>query len=288
MSISTVINFCSSDYPFLRPCIESVRPFSSQILVPICDHFFDGKKEMRETLNAIYSENLDVQFLEFPFDKSKKIYGASYWHNFARLIASYFVVADYVLFIDTDEIADTSGVSKWLNTFPYQDYAMLRLLNYWYFRQSTIRATNWEDTPLLVNKNVLNGQLLMNERERAGMYDCNTNKKIRRVAGLDDKPLFHHYSWVRTKEQMVRKTTSWGHNKDRDWAYLIEEEFSRPFNGTDFVHGYEFEEVEPFVNIDLDQKPKLCSSYFSHVRKLSFQQTNKIDISLTYQIPVCL
>jgi hypothetical protein len=51
----------------------------------------------------------------------------------------------------------------------------------------------------------------------------------------------HHYSWVRTKEEMLRKVKAWGHTNDKDWNTLIEEEFSREFNGKDFVHGYNFE-----------------------------------------------
>ena len=40
---ATIINFCSNDYSYLRHCIDGVKPFSSQVIVPVCDHFFDGK-----------------------------------------------------------------------------------------------------------------------------------------------------------------------------------------------------------------------------------------------------
>jgi hypothetical protein len=46
---------------------------------------------------------------------------------------------------------------------------------------------------------------------------------------------------------MLKKTSSWGHKDDKNWKELIEEEFSRPFNGTDFEWGYEYDIVEqPF------------------------------------------
>jgi hypothetical protein len=57
-------------------------------------------------------------------------------------------------------------------------------------------------------------------------------------------PMIHHYSWVRTKEQMLQKVKAWGHNADKDWVSLIEEEFSRPFNGKCFVNNYSYEVLD--------------------------------------------
>jgi hypothetical protein len=56
--------------------------------------------------------------------------------------------------------------------------------------------------------------------------------------------LMHHFSWVRSKDEMLQKVDSWGHKFDKDWISLIHEEFSRPFNGTDFVHNYAYNIVE--------------------------------------------
>jgi hypothetical protein len=43
---------------------------------------------------------------------------------------------------------------------------------------------------------------------------------------------------------MLQKVSAWGHANDTNWVELIEEEFSREFSGTDFVHGYEYEIIE--------------------------------------------
>jgi hypothetical protein len=43
---------------------------------------------------------------------------------------------------------------------------------------------------------------------------------------------------------MLRKVKNWSHKNDRNWDDLIEEEFSRDFNGKDFVHNYSYEIVE--------------------------------------------
>lgn len=67
--------------------------------------------------------------------------------------------------------------------------------------------------------------------------------------GLDKKPLAHHYSWVRTKGEMLKKVETFGHKSDRDWVALVEKEFSHEFSGKDFVSGYEYETVEPYISI---------------------------------------
>ena len=73
-------------------------------------------------------------------------------------------------------------------------------------------------------------------------YDDVAGKGTAHAAGLDGQPLVHHYSWVRTKAGMLQKVRAWGHNADSgvDWAAKVEEEFSHPFTGRDFVHGDTF------------------------------------------------
>jgi hypothetical protein len=61
--------------------------------------------------------------------------------------------------------------------------------------------------------------------------------------------MFHHYSWVRTRDEMMKKVQSWGHKNDRDWVALVNEEFSAPFKGSDFVHGYKYKTVSPLFDI---------------------------------------
>lgn len=291
MKFGTIINFCSNDYPFLRHCIDAIQPVSEQIIVPVCDHFFDGKKEDRETLEHIYAENRDTQFIEFPFDLEKSSYSASYWHNLARMIGHFFLKKEieYVLFLDSDEIADTERLIEWQGKFPYCEYEALRLAGYWYFREARFQAMAWENTPLLVKREAVDGTLLMNPRERGGIFDCMQGLKKEKVLGLDAKPLFHHYSWVRTKEQLLRKVASWGHNWERNWTEEVEKEFSHPFNGVDFVHGYEFIEVAPFVCIDLMKRPsRRSSSHITNVRQLSHKDVMKIDMASHFHIPALI
>ena len=77
-------------------------------------------------------------------------------------------------------------------------------------------------------------------------------KKSAKTEGADGNPMFHHYSWVRTREEMLKKVKSWAHHKDRDWTSLVEKEFERKFNSqtdTCFVHNYKYVEVEPHISV---------------------------------------
>jgi len=256
--IATVINYCSNESPFLQPCIEQARLFSKQICVPVADHFFNGTPENMQKLQDAYATFADCTFLQFAFDsekipqKYKEIERPRVWHNIARCLAYAYLDADidYVLFLDADEIIDASRFQRWLDTNLYQEYKAMKLCNYWYFRDVCYQAATFEDSLLLVKKSALSKALLMHKDERDGVFDHIQGAKNRRVLGPDDKPMGHHYSWVRSQEEMLKKTESWGHSQDRDWKSCIEEEFSKEFQGKDFVHGYTFKKVEPFVQLD--------------------------------------
>ena len=73
------------------------------------------------------------------------------------------------------------------------------------------------------------------------------HRKLFKEPGLDDKPMIHHYSWVRTYKEMLKKVKHWGHTKDKDWTSLVHEEFKKDFDGTDFVHNYKYDKVEGYI-----------------------------------------
>lgn len=288
--IGVIINFCTNDYPFLNSCVDGVSPIASEIIIPVCDHFFDGKGEDKKILEHIYAELQGVRFFEFPYDFERSFYGSHssvYWHNLARMIGTFFLSKEieYVLFLDCDEVADPTKLFQWVNSFPYEEYEAIQFANFWYFRESHWQAIHLEATPLLMKKKAIDGQLLLNEGERGGMFELTKGNKIHKALSHDETPFFHHYSWVRTKEQLLSKVRSWSHSWERNWTELVEEEFSRPFSGTDFVHGYTFQQVSPFISIDLHQMPvHNLSPRLDHVRYLTHKDLIKIDISLTYQI----
>ena len=121
----------------------------------------------------------------------------------------------------------------------------------------------------------------MHPQERGGTFHLAAGNKMRKVTSMQKKPMIHHYSWVRAKEALLRKATCWGHRDERNWKELIEIEFSRAFSGSDFVHGYSFIEVEPYL------KPgsyPITGKNGSNVIYLSTSDIHKIDLELKFNV----
>ena len=251
MKVAVIINYCSNDYVFLKPCIDAVRPFASEIIVPYCDHFVDGSEENHEVLVKSVAENDGVEFVEFSYEPTMN----SRWHhNAARKvgITSVSTNPDYFLFLDTDEIVEADNFSKWLKLQQGNMLESYKLANYTYFRDVRYRCKTVEDSIILVHKELTTrDNLVFHPEERFGLWYYGFTKD--RMCMLEGKPFIHHYSWVRTKETMLKKVTSWGHNKDKDWVSLVHKEFEEPFRGKDviFGDGREYEIVEPYVDIKL-------------------------------------
>lgn len=237
--------------------MEEASRFSSQIIVPVCDHFFDGTPENRSLLEEIYKAFPEVQFVEYPFIPRKiskkllKSLSAHFWHSLSRLIAFQFLDEgmEYVLFLDADEIPDGCRFFEWFACGDVVNYAVLKMANYWYFREVIYQADVWEDSILLAHKRAITPSMLLHRDERDAIYHSISGQKQRKMVGVDGNPMFHHYSWVRTREEMLRKVKSWGHKSDRNWEVLVKKEFDQPFQGVDFVHQYRFKTVSPFFEV---------------------------------------
>lgn len=240
MRISTIINYCSNEKRFIDQCINSVLDFSTDVIVPVSTHLFDGTPENIENLQEDQARNPEAQFLIYNWQEGKP---ARYWHNYSRLIAARRIQAncDWMLFLDADEIIDTKLFKKFIPRLALDpSINSYKLANYWYFREPFYRANAIEDSIVIVRSEyACNIDLDDRHREREQFEFYNTPRNVM----VDNIPLAHHYSWVRTKEEMLKKVQSWGHNQDKDWISLVEEEFSRPFNGKCFVNNYSFEKL---------------------------------------------
>ncbi len=272
VKIATVINYCTTDHRFLRFCIEEVQKFSKQVIIPVCSHFFNGEPENRTLLDLSYQQHPDVQFVEFNYDEQPYgIYSpftpadedwSHYWHSTARYIGFHYVQdADYILFLDVDEIVEADRFIKWLKTFNVSEFAALRFSSYFYFRDPSNRAIDqFPLNALLVRKQAMDSpEMILDVLERKGLYDQIQGPKRSHLMGLDERPLVHHYSWVRTPEELRQKVRTWGHRHDQEWLQLIEEELKEPFRGIDRIHGFHYEKVELLHDILKD---------FSHVQRV--------------------
>lgn len=251
MKITTIVNYCSNEFQFIKDVVKSVAPFSSDVFVVMSDHLFSGEKETEEAIQsattAVHSGAPGADLIVFEYDHNITLAnGTRYWHNMCRWIGVNQMSkdTDYVLFIDADEEADSKKFLEWLSIHGDTPLPQtLKFANYFYFREKKYQAKVWEDSILLAaNDSYLYNPNVMFAMERDSIFSAGLTQ-ARNIVGLDGLPMFHHYSWVRTKEQMLYKVKNWGHNKDKDWTALVEEEFSRPFNGKDFVHGYEYNTI---------------------------------------------
>ena len=252
-SIATIISYCTNDFRFIGKCIAEAKVFSKQIIVPVCDHFFDGTLENRQLLEYTYAQHPDCQFIEFAYlpDRLYSRYHecspdspnwAIYWASTTRCVGLPYVdpSMDYILFLDSDEIVEGDQFLAWFRS--EKPFDAQRLAAYFYALRPTLRAKEILQAPLLVKKNTLAPLTLLNGFERAGVYAAHPGPKRWKVVRSNGLPFVHHYSWVRTKEECLRKTRTWGHRNDEDWEALIERAFSgdtRELFGTT----HEFEEI---------------------------------------------
>lgn len=266
-SIATIINYCTNDLAFISPNIRQAVKFSRQIIVPYCDHFYDGSPENQRLLQKSIRQNPEAQFIRFKYNPQTtrslwrgwqlllrylgrgRVFGPQYWICFARQLGYQAIKppVEYVLFLDADEIINGRKFLQWLNTNQYKQFNALKPSNYWYWRSPRYQATVWEDSPLLAKYSCLNKAVFLDHDERNATYHSLPLPKTRMVLGLDQKPMIHHYAWAKPKVNLLKKVACWGHTKDRNWKKLIQTEFSRPFNGTDFIYKRQYKIVKPFL-----------------------------------------
>ena len=248
--LGIVINYCTNDYRFSNVCIENALNISSNVIVSVSDSFFSGDLENQHLLNKTYKENPRAKFIQFNYNLAlTKRLAIRFWHNMSRWIGFHFLpdTVTHVLFLDVDEVLDSEAFKLWLSTVYITDYDAYRFGCYWYFRDPKYQATTFEMAPVLVKKELISPTSIFSNFEREGLLFKNYALDI---LSNNHKPMVHHYSWVRTKQEMIKKVLSWGHINDRDWVSEINQEFSHDFNGKDFVHGYEYKCVDPFFKIE--------------------------------------
>lgn len=242
--ISTIINYCSIDYRFINKNISECLKFSDKVIVPICDHLFDGTPEdfdvVDETVN-LFADEPNLHFVEYRWQENGD---AKFHHNLSRWMGLHVTETDYVLFLDADELIEGDVMLQYVNEQSYKHYDVGALKCYWYFREPIYRATNTEMAGVIYKKSLCTESMIFHKEERWAFRDHRKKLDIQEDVTYNGIVMCNHYSWVRSKEEMLKKVTAWGHSTEKNWLELVEDEFNRPFNGTDFIHGYSFETVD--------------------------------------------
>jgi hypothetical protein len=241
--LEAVILYSSNDSKFASACIESLLKLNIRVHVITYTHMWNGAIEdvdkLQKPLNQFVENTLFNQYsIEW-----EEGHSPWYWEGLGRYLGTQEVSdqSEYILYIDIDEIVDTEKFENWIISKDYQQHDALKLSTYWYWREPIYQAHQLEDSVVMLRTNIAK-QLPLQPGGRE-IYFNSTSNSIRSVGNED--PMIHHYSWVRTKEEMLNKVSNWGHTDDRkDWTLLVEKEFSSSFSGTDFLHNYQYRIVE--------------------------------------------
>jgi hypothetical protein len=291
MSITTVISYCTNDFRFLGKCIEESSRFSRQIIVPVCDHFFNGTPENPDLLHATYAKYPQVQFLEFPYSHDQ-LYPSyirfspqdkewtAHWNSLARLLGFYATSSDWILFLDTDEIVEGNRFHEAFESGMFDAYDAVRLACYYYVLKPYYRVTKVQNLSLFIRKKSLKPSFFYTRDERYGMYLLTPGKKEIGLRGLDQRPLIHHYSWVRPEVECIQKVNSWSHRLDKNWQEIVQELFCG--KGLSALFGTEVE-FEEFPEIYFDplavEIPTRCSQiHFPNVQTLTKKDFLRLEL----------
>ena len=245
MNIQAIIPFCCYDERYIYSTIDNILPVCNKVRVSYSQKLLGGDPEdldCVEKLKDHYKDNERVIFTEYSVPDDLHI---TQKHNISRNTLMDIAVKDnatHLFLVDADEVFEAAKLKHWLDSSFHPGKPCYSFLNYWYFRDITNQATAFERGPMLIKKELYNSSTRTGPERGAYLH-----RGYEIVSGEEGLPFCHHYSWAMTKEVMLLKVRNWGHMGDKDWTSLVEEEFSRDFNGTDFVHGYKYNKVTPYI-----------------------------------------
>lgn len=262
--IGTIIISCVDDFQFLEKLIPETLIFSSYISISIGDKRWNGEPEDHNKINNFIERFKSERVLFEIYDpivardfhlaknmRKKEMIPEAYARYIALNNIPNNYELDYILYLDSDEVIEGVKFKYWLDSNEYKNYEVMKLACYWYWRLPTLRARDYiEDSIVFIKRKHCHSFIIFDDLARTFFYIAINGNKNRMIKGLDGNPMIHHYSWVRTQEQMLKKVKSWGHKNDfGDIEYKVNHEFSHGFNGTDFLKNLQYEQVDNIFNI---------------------------------------
>jgi len=253
---SVIISYCSNEQIFLDSLLKECLKFSDDIVISYGSHLYDGTPEDIKHINEYKDKYPTIQFIEYKVDIKLDLYKQkgvkkrpiAYWHNLARFNGKcHLKKKEWVFIIDSDEIPEGVEVKKWLTNFKLDKKNCYKIANYWYYKYPTNQAKTIEDSILLIHYDYLNEFTMYGDLERDYIISSSGCILDRRIMGLDNKPIWHHYSFVRTKDGLKHKMKNWGHKDDFYDVEKIIDYINK--NDNDIIHNYEYIKVDNKFNI---------------------------------------
>lgn len=263
--VAVLVNYCSNESAFIRPLLDQCSMFSSDIVVSYGSHLYDGTPEDQGHIASLRSMYPTVQFVEYPVDTSIDLYRqrgvrsrpTAYWHNLARWTGAQALRSNgWVFVIDADEVPDGKLVKEWLGRRlsylkPNECY---KVATYWYFKSPVFRSTTLEDSILLIHSSHLTEANVFGDYERDHLIPASGCTLRRNTRGLNGAVMWHHYSWVRSRPQLVHKVKNWAHANDlfkgAD-AQAIADSIFKTDEPNDIVHRYSYDRVPNHLGINV-------------------------------------
>ena len=238
--VNALIPITVNDFRFLPILMNQLDFICSKVIFIYSEYLFNHKKQDKEKLEKIFQlpKKLGLsskfEFVKYEIDFNVNEFFVSkycnspkrYWINKARMEGIDYIEKDakWVLLIDSDEIPDSENFLKWADTINWNDIEnkniyTLNFENYVYFWKNCYVKNENENSIVLLNEKVFRNKdnyepLFLNEFERTVFYKFIPKDYCMMNIKYDNKCLFHHYSWVRTLEEMKSKVLNWGHSDD--------------------------------------------------------------------------
>ena len=264
--ISVVINYCSNEKMFINPLLTECSKFSDDIVVSYGDHLYNGILEDMDHIHSLKIQYPYIQFVSYEVNlsldltKQKGVINrpTAFWHNRARWTGVKALKnKGWTFIIDADEIPEGRMVNDWLEKalLLLKDNECYKISTFWYFKDPTNQATTLEDSILLIHYKYLTEDNIFGDLERDYLIPASKCNLIRGVKGLNNAILWHHYSFVRTKEGLAHKLKNWGHNTDMFKNVNVDEIIKHIYHNdevNDIVHCYNYNKVYNKFNIKVN------------------------------------
>jgi hypothetical protein len=263
--VGFIISHCSIERAFLDAQLEQCSKVSPHIVVSYGNMLYDGTHEDCDVyMSPLKAKYPHVRFVQYGVDLVKDPFSfpgvvkrpSAYWHNMARWTGfqSMDPSVGWLFLIDGDEIPEGERVNEWLEASSLKKNYVYKLANYWYFKLPVFQAQTHEDSVLLLHRDYLCFDNVFHDDERDGILKMSQAPQARMVYGLDGRPMFHHYSFVRSPEGLAAKLRSWAHRDDMFKGADINQIIAFVYRNdevNDFVHGYAYSTVANQFNISL-------------------------------------
>jgi len=243
-NLQAIIPYCLFDEEHIRECIDALLPVCDKVRISFSKKLWGGQSQNLDTIDQLKEEYKDVVFKEYTFEDLSNVWQIENRSRSCLIEDAISDNATHLLMMDSDEILDTKRFKSWWaeadKTFPCFQFRC-----FWYFRDKKYRATTTEQA----------GTLARVDLHGSGPTDHSARNYYKRngcnLVDYQGIPIVHHYSWAKSKDHLMMKVLNWGHKGEKNWVSLVEQEFNRPFNGSDFIHGYAYEILEREFQNDL-------------------------------------